>query len=127
MKAGIFKMLCLDTYALWEISKGNPKFMHLMDKDIIVPDTTLAEFYCVLLLEYDKPTADYWYKQISPYTKSIDKLMMVKAMNYKYQNKKKRLSFLDCVGYLYAMENNYKFVTGDKGFEDMRNVLFIKK
>ena len=104
-------MLCLDTYALWELAKGNPKFRFLMDEEVVIPDTTLAEFYWVLLLEYDKLTADYWYRIMSSHSTQIDKLLMVKAMYFRYENKKKRLSFFDCVGYLYSREHNHQFVT----------------
>ncbi len=120
-------MLCLDTYALYEISKGNHKFQFLMDEEIVIPETTIAEFYWVLLLEYDKLTADYWYKQLNPYIKSVDKILMMKAMNFRYENKKQDLSFFDCVGYVYSRENNMKFVTGDKEFEKKEGVMFIKK
>ena len=43
------------------------------------------------------------------------------------ENKKQNMSFFDCVGYVYARENNIKFVTGDKEFEKKEGVLFIKK
>jgi len=44
----------------------------------------------------------------------------------KKENKKKNLSFFDCAGYIFARENNYKFVTGDKEFENLPNVEYIK-
>jgi predicted nucleic acid-binding protein len=119
-------MLCLDTYALAEISKANPKFAALMDKEFIITDITLAEFYLIILKEYDELTANYWYKKMSPYSKPADKLILVKAMKYKHINRKKNLSFFDCVGYVYSMENAYKFVTGDKEFEGLPHVEFIK-
>ena len=127
MKVSTSDVLCLDTYALWEISKGNPKFQHLNERDFVIPDPILAEFYWALLLEYNKPAADYWFRQMSPYTKPVDKYLMAKAMNFRYQRKKQNLSFFDCVGYIYSQENNIKFVTGDKEFEKMPGVLFIKK
>ena len=37
------------------------------------------------------------------------------------------ISFFDAVGYVYSRENNYKFVTGDKEFEKLPNVQFMKK
>ena len=42
-------MYCLDTYALVEIAEGNPKFTFLIEEKVIIPGTTLAEFYWVLL------------------------------------------------------------------------------
>lgn len=120
-------MLCLDTYALAEISKANPKFAKLMETDFVITDLTLAEFYGIILREYDELTANYWYRKISPYSKPVDKLILVKAVKFRYQNKKKNISFFDAVGYVYSRENNYTFVTGDKEFEKLQNVRFIQK
>lgn len=33
---------------------------------------------------------------------------------------------VDCIGYVYAKENGLRFVTGDKEFEGMENVEFVK-
>lgn len=44
----------------------------------------------------------------------------------RYQYKKRRLSMTDCVGYCTAKKLGVKFLTGDKEFEDMENVEFVK-
>ena len=77
--------------------------------------------------EFDELTANYWYRQLNQYCKSVDKLIMVKGTKFKYEYRKKKISFFDAVGYVYARENNFKFVTGDKEFEKMKNVEFIKR
>lgn len=117
-------MLCLDTYTLAEISKGNPKFIKLMEKDFVITDLTLAEFYGIILREYDELTANYWYRKMSLYSKPVDKLILAKAIKFRYQ--KKNISFFDAVGYVYSRESNYKFVTGDKEFKKLPNVEYIK-
>jgi len=33
----------------------------------------------------------------------------------------------DCVGYVLAIRNNLKFLTGDEKFENKKNVEFVKK
>lgn len=119
-------MICLDTYALAEIAEGNPKFLKLLDKDFAITDITLAEFYGILFRDLDEHTANYWYKNMGPYSKPVDKLILVKAVKYRYQNKEKNLSFFDCTGYIFARENNMKFVTGDKEFEKLPDVVFMK-
>ncbi len=119
-------MLCLDTYELAEISKGNQRFVKLMKGDFIITDVTLAEFYGIILREYDELTANYWYKKLNSYSRPVDKLVLVKAVKFRHQNKQKRLSFFDCVGYIYSVENNHKFVTGDKEFKKMAHVEFMK-
>lgn len=46
------------------------------------------------------------------------------AMKLKLKNK--NLSYTDCIGYIFAIKNNLKFLTGDKKFNDMPNVEFVQ-
>ena len=48
-------MFCLDTYALAEIGDGNPKFMEFLNKEFIITDLTLAEYYSVLYKDMKHP------------------------------------------------------------------------
>lgn len=49
-----------------------------------------------------------------------------KASKFRYQNRRKKLSMTDCIGYIYAKENNLVFLTGDKEFNGLPNVEFVK-
>ncbi len=118
---------CLDTYALIEISNGNAKFMKYLDLDFVITDLILAEFYAVILREYNEETANYWYKKLEPYSISVDKLILIEAIKFKYKHRKTNISFFDSVGYMFSLKNNYLFVTGDKEFENFNNVEFLKK
>ncbi len=120
-------MLCLDTYALIEIRVGNPKFTWIINKEFIIPDLTMAEFYSVLYRNIDESTAEYWHKKFSFYCRVVSRDILIKAVKFRIDNKKEELSFFDCVGYMYALENNLKFVTGDGKFKDREGVLFIQK
>ncbi len=117
----------LDTYALVEISKSNPRFNYLFESDFVVLDLTLAELYTVLLRESGKDLADLWCKKLENFSTSASLPILIKAVNYRYENKKQNLSFFDCVGYIFAKENGMNFVTGDKEFKDKEGVEFIKK
>ena len=117
----------LDTYALIEISKGNPKFIHFIETDFFILDLILAEFYSVLLREQNEETADLWYKKLESYTERASLSILINAVKYRDMHKKENLSFFDCVGYIFAKENNMKFVTGDKQFANREGVVFIKK
>lgn len=118
---------CLDTYALVEIHDANPKFLHLLNDDIIITDFTMAEFYGLLYSRFDKLTADYWHRKFQTFCVSISHQLLIQAAMFKVDLKKQNVSFVDCVGYTFALENHYPFVTGDKEFEHMKNVEFIKK
>lgn len=119
-------MYCLDTYALWEIQFGNKKFLRFLNEEIVIPDWTLAEFYKTLLKEYDEKTADYWFRKFKQYCKKVEIDILINAVLFQHTNKKQGMSLFDCVGYIYSLENDIKFVTGDKEFEHREGVLFIK-
>lgn len=119
-------MLCLDTYTLIEINNSNPKFVSLLDEEVVITDITMAEFYADMFRKYNEKTADYWHKKLGGFCKSVSRWVLIKAVKFRIENKEKNLSFFDCVGYIYAQENNMRFVTGDKEFKEMKGVLFIK-
>ncbi|MBI2499830.1 hypothetical protein HYV88_06310 [Candidatus Woesearchaeota archaeon] len=48
------------------------------------------------------------------------------ASKFRFKNIKKKFSFIDCLGYIMAKNRKYFFVTGDKEFEVMDNVEFVK-
>lgn len=118
---------CLDTYALVEISKANPEFEVYLESDFVIPDTTIAEFYLVLLREEGEKIADYWFRKLEAYCLQVNKETLIEAVKFRHQNKSKNISFFDAVGYIFSIKNNYKFVTGDKEFEHLINVEFKKK
>ncbi len=117
---------CLDTYALVEIAKGNPKFVDYLNIDFIITDLTLAEFYAVLLREHNKETADYWYKKLEIYSVIVDKVILIEAVKFRYEHRKNDISFFDAVGYIFSITKGYYFVTGDKEFENFKGVEFKK-
>ncbi len=117
---------CFDTYALMEIYKGNPQFSFLMNEPFVIPDLTMAEFYKVLLRERDETTADNWMKQFVFYCRQVNLDILIKAIRFQQDNKKKNFSLFDAVGYVFAAENKCDFVTGDIAFREMPGVLFVK-
>ncbi len=119
-------MKCLDTYALIEIHDENPNFLGYMNQEFVVPEIVMAEFYSVILRDYNEKTADYLLEKFKGYVVPVNFKIMIKAVKYRHENKKQNLSFFDCVGYIFAIENNMKFVTGDKEFRNKENVEFIK-
>ncbi len=119
-------MKCLDTYPLVEIFNGNPGFSHLLNEDIVITDLTMAEFYSLLYRDQGSSIADYWHKKLSFHCKPVPRETLLKAVRFRQNNKKQNLSFFDCVGYMFALDNRMIFVTGDKEFENKEGVEFIK-
>ena len=118
---------CLDTYALIEIAKGNPKFAKYLQLPFIITDLTLAEFYAVLLREEGEAVAEYWFKKLERYALPIDKETLKEAVTFRHHHKKSGISFFDATGYIFSIKNRCLFVTGDKEFENFANVEFKKK
>ena len=51
----------------------------------------------------------------------------MEAIKFKYEHRKKDISFFDAVGYIFSLKKGYYFVTGDKEFENLPSVEFKKK
>ncbi len=120
-------MLCFDTYALVEIANDNPKFTKFNREEFVITDETLAEFYGVILREYDEQTAEYWFRIMSPNSQSVSKELLKEAVKFRCASTAKNFSFFDAVGYVFAKAKGYKFLTGDREFEGLPNVEFVTK
>ena len=117
----------LDTYALCEIRKANPKFQKYLSRKFIINDLILVEFYNVLLKEDTEQEARQWIDLLKNNSYPVSLNILLKAVEFRRLHKKSDLSFFDAVGYVFAQENKISFVTGDKEFKDMPGVEFIQK
>lgn len=115
----------LDTYVLCEILNGNKDYFRYLSDDFVVNDVTLAEFYWVILRTFNEATAEFWLRQLQPYSLSYDLFALVKAMRFRKKYAPNNFSFFDSVGYTFAQDNRMVFVTGDKEFKDFANVEFV--
>lgn len=120
-------VLFYDTYAILEIIKGNPNYKaYLKDVGIVTTKLNLMELYYRLYVLHGIETAEIYYQKYKPFVIEVSDSLIKKAMVFKAENKNKDLSYVDCIGYIYAKENKIKFLTGDKQFEGMENVEFAK-
>ncbi|MBI5073313.1 hypothetical protein HZA99_05850 [Candidatus Woesearchaeota archaeon] len=116
----------LDTYVLCEIAKANVRFLPLLVNTSVVNDLTLAEFYGVILREFNEQTAEYWKSKFLAYAKPVSLDVLILAVKFRKEHAKRNVSFFDAVGYIFAKENGGIFVTGDKEFQRFPRVEFIK-
>ena len=119
-------MLLFDTYALIEIIKGNPNYKKYTESDFIINKFILAELVYWLVKNYGTETAGNYFDKYEKMIKKIEKEVMIKAMKFRYENKNRKLSMVDCISYFQAKELGIKFLTGDKEFENFENVEFVK-
>lgn len=115
-----------DAYAIIEIIEGNENYEYYIDKGIIINNFIYAEI-CYILTRKGYPNADKYLDRYKKYIINIDADLIKSAMIFRYQNKDKRMSMTDCISYFQAKQLKIKFLTGDKEFEDMNNVEFVKK
>ena len=114
-----------DTYALFEIIYGGKKYDKYAKSGGITTILNLAELNYGLKKEHNAETAD---KITEKYSNAIIEITLndvKEAMTLKLSNKK--LSIPDAIGYVIAKNKKIKFLTGDEGFKEMKNVEFVKK
>jgi hypothetical protein len=119
-------MFFFDTYAICEIIQGNPAYRRFADEPIITSILNGGELYYFLLKENQPGKADAWLELLRPNLSEIDAQTMKQAMRFKYTHKKKKLSMVDCVGYVLAKKTGAIFLTGDEGFRGLQNIEFVK-
>lgn len=115
-----------DSYAIIEILKESENYAAFKDNIITTSILNLFEVYYYLLRVYNKQTADYWAKNLNFNFVELSPKISIDASSFRFENKNKDLSLTDCMGYVLALNNNLKFLTGDLKFEKMENVEFVK-
>ena len=116
-----------DSYAIIELIKGNEKYDFIKESLIITSAMNLAEVYYALLIEGHRDIGDKIINSLNVELIELTSEIALKSALFRFKNKKSELSYIDCMGYILALDNNLLFLTGDKGFEFMENVEFVKK
>lgn len=115
-----------DTYAFFEVLKKNPNYNNFLKNfSIITTRLNLMELYYGLIKNYDAKVADYAYDYLLKYVVEIEDEVIKEAMWFKLRNKRRKLSYVDCVGYVIALRNNVKLLIGDRQFKGLENVEFV--
>ena len=116
-----------DSYAVIEYLNDNLRFVHYFEGNTgILTIFNLVEIYYAVLNEGGKEKADTVLEFLFPITVEPSKETIKEVMQFRQEQKKKKLSYADCIGYKTASERKILFLTGDSQFKDMENVIFIK-
>jgi len=115
-----------DSYAIMEILRGNSNYAVYVNEPVILTMFNLVEIYWFALREYSEKDAEQIYEKYSQSVIELDDKVLKEAIKFRKKNKKRDLSYADCIGYIYAIKNNLVFLTGDKEFSGMNNVEFVK-
>ena len=119
-------MYFFDSYAILEIIKGNVSYEKYKTDTPICTIFNLVEVHQALLRLFNKQTADYWVNKCDYVLLDITKEDIISASDFRFENRKRKLSSIDCIEYSLAKRNDLKFLTGDKEFENMEGVEFVK-
>ena len=121
------KQFYFDTYALIEISKGNPKYEPYKEGiKIMLNMLNMLEFSYFLVKEGKGNEVKEIFDKFSKFNVDYDQEILIKSAEMKFKSLKERISFIDCIGYNIAKKNNVKFLTGDEKFRHKENVEFVK-
>ena len=115
-----------DTYALIEITKNNPSYVKFIEEPITTTKFNLAELIYIIMSENGESVARKVFEKFKDAEISVPDDVLFKSMAFRLKNKKKNLSYVDCIGYIFAIENGLMFLTGDRAFEKINNVEFVK-
>ena len=116
----------LDTYALIEISTGNKKYEKYLESDVVTLKDNLAEMFYFLLRKYDEKTAMYFFDKFCRIAIELPLEIVPKSMLFRHTHKDIRFSYIDCLGYICALESKRFFLTGDRAFKDMKNIEIVR-
>ncbi len=115
-----------DTYAIMEVLVGNENYRDYAGKYIVLTKLNIFEMYYIVLRDFGENKAkeafDRYYGSAVDYGPEVIK----EAAEFRLENKKKNLSMTDCIGYIISKKLRIRFLTGDKEFERMKNVEFVK-
>ncbi len=117
--------LFFDTYAIIETLKGNQNYAQFEDSEIVINNFVFAELCYNLHREKDKRVNEY----LTNYAKHITSVKpewIEEAMQFRLKWKNRGVSITDCIGYIMAKKLSIPFLTGDKEFEKLENVEFVK-
>ncbi len=114
-----------DSYAIIEMLDKNPAFKKYEDSPLITTVLNKIEVASWGLVTYGEEFSDIVIKSIAHVVDIPDKVIK-EAVILKRRENKRNISYADCIGYCFARQNGLLFLTGDKEFEDLPGVEFVK-
>ena len=115
-----------DSYAVIEFENGNPSYQIFSGTKVSFTIFNLGEIYWNFLNNLEEKETNDLYEYYKDSVVEISDEVLKEAIKFRKVNKKKDLSYADCIGYIYALKNGMKFLTGDKEFQGLKNVEFVR-
>lgn len=115
-----------DSYAIIDIFLGNKNYERYINVRYVLTKLNLFEVYYNIAKDFGEEKADEILQKHYSNIIDYEGLVIKEAAKFRLQHKKQDLSMTDCIGYIIAKKLNIKFLTGDKEFQNMANVEFVK-
>jgi len=119
-------MFFFDTYAIIEIIKDNQDYRRFRDERMVTSTLNIGELYWSLLREWGRDRTDAWFEGFYPEIVDGDRSIVIEAVRFRFLHRKQNMSLVDCIGYVLARKHQLKFLTGDKEFQHLENVEFVR-
>ena len=115
-----------DTYAIIEILRKSKDYARFSETTITTSLLNIGELFYDFLKNGNKNDGMFFCTKLQENCLNVNLELLMKAVEFRFENKGKNLSYIDCIGYVLAKENGLIFVTGDNAFKGMENVEFVK-
>jgi len=120
------RRIFFDTYALIDFFEENPNYKKFEDYKMITTILNVMELHYYFLRTTKIEKFDQIFNKIKHSLANFSIEDIKKSNDLKLEYKKRSISYVDCLGYIIAKREGVKFLTGDKEFEDLSNVEFVK-
>jgi len=116
-----------DSYAIIAILEGNEKYQRFKISEGATTLLNLMEvqYYLHKNREKESDIKDS-IAAFLPLCISFSQTDCYEAVKFRYARKEKSFSYIDCLGYILAKRLELSFLTGDKEFEGLPNVEFVR-
>jgi uncharacterized protein len=118
-----------DTYAIVELLKGSPTYRQYKTAVLVTTEFNLCEFAYAVTRDFPDTAEDICSKVRHSMRLSHPgdrEYLRAAAMRQKYSKEGRKFSLIDCVGFSVAESLTIPFLTGDREFEDLPGVEYVK-
>ncbi len=119
-----------DTYALIELLKGNPSYERYSNANLVVTEFNMLELTYALLRDFGRHETvnviDFMRRKIEVIPTEDSDYLDASDLRLSANKTGKKLSLVDALGYSCSRKLGIKFLTGDREFNGMDNVEYIK-
>lgn len=121
-----FETMFFDSYAFFEIFKGNPDYNRYKNCEIVTTKLNIFELFHGFIKDKNEELAKISLEEYYPFVEDFGEEVIIEAVRMKARLNIRKLSMADCIGYCLSKQLGIKFLTGDEQFKDLDNVEFVK-